>query len=97
MDTGQMPRTSEYFARLPERQARSQAAMERMMASNDNDDSSSSATRGPTAAELEAQRKAEALAKRKAEGQAARKKFEKAKGERRIALRKRYMKLLKLT
>lgn len=60
---------------------------------NDND---SPTPRGPTAAELEAQRKAAALAKRKAEGQKIRKKFEKEKGERRIALRKRYMKLLKV-
>ena len=55
-----------------------------------NDDAPSySAPRGPTAAEL-------ALAKRKAAGQEVRKKFEKEKGERRIALRKRYMKLLKV-
>ena len=65
---------------------------ERGKSGNDygNDDApSSSAPRGPTAAER-------ALAKRKAEGQKVRKKFEKEKGERRIALRKRYMKLLKL-
>lgn len=97
MDLGLKPKDADYYARLAERSKKSQDAMEKMMASNDNDDSSPSKPRGPTAAELEAQRKAAALAKRKAEGQKVRKKFEKEKGERRIALRKRYMKLLKLT
>ena len=88
MDTGQMPRTSEYFARLPERRRRSQESVERMNRSMSRD-SAPSKPKGPSEAEI-------ALAKRKAEGQKARKKFEKEKGERRIALRKRYMKLLKL-
>jgi len=95
MDLGIMPKNAAYYRDLPKRSKKSQEAMEKMMASNDKD-SSPSKPRGPTAEELEAQRKAAALAKRKAEGQKARKKFEKKKGERRIALRKRYMKLLKL-
>ena len=78
------------------RSKKSQEAVEKMMKSSSKD-SAPSKPKGPTAAELEAQRKAAALAKRKAEGQKVRKKFEKEKGERRIALRKRYMKLLKLT
>lgn len=98
MDLGLKPKNAAYYRDLEKRSDRSTAMVEQMMASNDNDSSpSTSKPKGPTAAELEAQRKAKALAKRKAEGQKARKKFEKEKGERRIALRKRYMKLLKLT
>lgn len=96
MDLGIKPKNAAYYRDLEKRSKKSQDAVKKMMASNNNDDSSPSRPRGPTAAELEAQRKAAALAKRKAEGQKARKKFEKEKGERRIALRKRYMKLLKL-
>jgi len=63
-----------------------------------NDDAQPpSSTTGPASAELLRRiRAAKALEKRKAEGQKVRKKFEKEKGERRIALRKRYMKLLKV-
>ena len=88
MDIGKMPRTSEYFARLPERRKKSKEMSDQMMKSMSKNKAPSK-PKGPSAAEI-------ALAKRKAEGQAARKKFEKEKGERRIALRKRYMKLLKL-
>lgn len=40
MDLGIKPKNAAYYRDLPDRQRRSQAAMERMMASNDNDDSS---------------------------------------------------------
>jgi hypothetical protein len=88
MDLGLKPKDADYYARLAERKKKSQDAMKKMMASTSKS-SAPSKPKGPSAAEI-------ALAKRKAEGQAARKKFEKEKGERRIALRKRYMKLLKL-
>lgn len=85
-------RDADYYARLPERQRKSQEMIERMNRSSDRDRARPAVepTPGPTPEEI-------ALEKRRKEGQAARKKFEKAKGERRIALRKRYMKLLKLT
>jgi hypothetical protein len=87
MDLGQKPKDPDYYARLAKRKEKSQDMMERMTASNDNDDSSPSKSEGPTKAEI-------ALQKRKAEGQKARKKFEKEKGERVAALRKRYKTLL---
>ena len=95
MDLGIKPKNAAYYRDLPKRSKKSQEAVEKMMKSSSKD-SAPSKPKGPTAAELEAQRKAAALAKRKAEGQKVRKKFEKEKGERRIALRKRYMKLLKV-
>lgn len=88
MDLGLKPKNAAYYRDLEERSDKSTAMVEQMMASN-NDDSPSK-PKGPSKAELEMQ-------KRRAEGQAARKKFEKEKGERVAALRKRYMTLLKLS
>lgn len=89
MDLGIKPKNAAYYRDLEKRKKKSQQMVEQMMASSDND-SSPSKPKGPSKAELEMQ-------KRRAEGQAARKKFEKEKGERVAALRKRYMTLLKLS
>lgn len=62
-----------------------------------NDDNSTPTPRQPTEAELRAQRKAAALAERKRLGQVARKKFEKEKGERVTALRKKVATLLNVS
>ena len=87
MGLGLIPEDSSYRSRTERNILRQRMAAR---SRNDNDDSPPpSKPKGPSAAEI-------ALAKRKAEGQAARKKFEKEKGEKRIALRKRYLKLLKL-
>jgi len=88
MDLGIKPKNAAYYRDLEKRKKKSQEMMDNMMASNDDDAPSS--PKGPSKAELEMQ-------KRRAEGQAARKKFEKEKGERVAALRKRYMTLLKLS
>ena len=88
MDFGGKPKNEVYYRDLAERRRRSQEAVAQMMRSASKDKSTPK-PKGPSKAEIE-------LAKRKSEGQAARKKFEKEKGEKRIALRKRYMKLLKL-
>ena len=87
MDLGVMPKDAYYYSTAPARQAKSKAMVDQAMAAAAKDQPSK--PKGPSKAELEMQ-------KRRAEGQAARKKFEKEKGERRIALRKRYLKLLKL-
>ena len=88
MDLGIKPKNAAYYRDLPKRSKKSQE-MSDQMAKSMSKNSAPSKPKGPSAAEI-------ALAKRKAAGQEARKKFEKEKGERRIALRKRYMKLLKL-
>jgi len=92
MDLGIKPKNAAYYRDLPKRSKKSQEAVERMNRSSERDRARPAVepTPGPTPEEI-------ALEKRRKEGQAARKKFEKAKGERRITLRKRYMKLLKLT
>lgn len=88
MDLGVIPKDAYYYSTAPANKKKSQEMLEQMMKSASKD-SAPSKPKGPSKAEI-------ALAKRKAEGQAARKKFEKEKGEKRIALRKRYLKLLKL-
>ena len=98
MDLGQKPKDPDYYARLPERKKRSRSGHQKL--DYGNDDSPSRAAprpRQPTAAELKAQRKAAELAERKRLGQVARKKFEKEKGERVAALRKKIATLLNLS
>jgi hypothetical protein len=81
-------RDVDYYARKSERSAKSQAMLEQSMAAAAKDRRRKGRqVKGPTEEEL-------ALQKRKDEGQKARKKFEKEKGERVAALRKRYKTLL---
>lgn len=94
MDLGLAPKNESYYAGLSGRQARSRAMAESSSSNKSDGGSGSAAPKKLTAAELRAQKKAADLARRKTEGQAARKKFEEKKGKSRIALRKRYMKLL---
>lgn len=100
MDIGLKPKTSSYYAEMSGRKAFHAKTMASMGPSNKSDDgpglSSAASRKQPTAAELAAQRKAEALEKRRVEGAASRKEFEKKKGERVLALRKRYLTLLNL-
>jgi len=95
MDLGQKPKDPDYYARLPERKKRSSSGHQKL--DYGNDDSSPPRPRQPTEAELRAQRKAAALAERKRLGQVARKKFEKEKGERVAALRKKIATLLNVS
>ena len=99
MDLGLQPKNQAYYGAMPGRRAMAAKHAAAMGPSNKSDDgpglsSAASRARKLTAAELRAQRKAAELAKRRTEGQAARKEFEKKKGERTLALRKRYMMLL---
>ena len=89
MDLGVIPKDAYYYSTAPANKKKSQQMADQMMKSMSKD-SAPSKPKGPSKAELEMQ-------KRRAEGQAARKKFEKEKGERVAALRKRYMTLLKLS
>lgn len=95
MGLGLIPEDSSYRARTERTKLRNK------MASNKpdygNDDSSPPRPRQPTEAELRAQRKAAALAERRRLGQVARKKFEKEKGERVAALRKKIATLLNVS
>lgn len=95
MGLGLIPEDSSYRARTERTKLRNK------MASNKpdygNDDSSPPRPRQPTEAELRAQRKAAALAERKRLGQIARKKFEKEKGERVAALKKKIATLLNVS
>jgi hypothetical protein len=91
MDLGIKPKNAAYYRDLPKRRKRSQEA------AKISSGGGSSTPKGPTAAELRAQRKAAALAERKRLGQVARKKFEKEKGERVAALRKKIATLLNVS
>ncbi|MGB1426234.1 MAG: hypothetical protein ACPG6T_07080 [Paracoccaceae bacterium] len=85
MGLGIIPEDSSYRARTERTKLRN-----KMMEQNQSRDRDRpSKPKGPSKKELE-------LKKRREEGQAARKKFEKEKGERVSALRKRYMTLLNL-
>ena len=96
MDIGAIPKDASYYSRLAERNQASQNAMNALIATNSNKDHASPASipREPTAAELEAQRKAAALARRKEEGQTARKEYERKKGTLVLAQRKKYTAML---
>lgn len=85
MGLGMIPEDSSYRARTERTKLRM-----KMEGQKKTGKDRQSKPKGPSKAELEMQ-------KRRSEGQAARKKFEKEKGERVAALRKRYMTLLKLS
>lgn len=84
MGLGMIPEDSSYRARTERTKLRM-----KMQQGQSRDRDRPSKPKGPTKKELE-------LQKRREEGQVSRKKFEKEKGERVAALRKRYMTLLKL-
>lgn len=94
MGLGMVPKDQYYYARTAATKAR-RAASNRP--DYGDDDNSTPAPRKPTEAELRAQRKAAALAERRRLGQIARKKFEKEKGERVAALRKKIATLLNVS
>jgi len=93
MDIGVKKKGIDYYARLPDRQKRSQEAMKNLgkdiFGRPASDRRGSSAARGETAAE----RKARLLAERKAEGQQRRKKFYKQKDERLAKLKAKLLNL----
>ena len=93
MDLGIKEKDQDYYARMPDRQKRSQEAMKNLgkdiFGRPASDRRSSSAARGETAAE----RKARLLAERKAEGQQRRKKFYKQKDERLAKLKAKLLNL----
>ena len=96
MDIGVKKRGIDYYARLPDRQKRSQEAMKNLGKDLRGNPASERRTvaRGETAAEKAARLKREALEKRKAEGQEKRKKFYKEKGERLAKLRAKLLNLV---
>ena len=93
MDLGIKEKDQDYYARMPDRQKRSQEAMKNLgkdiFGRPASDRRGSSAARGETAAE----RKARLLAERKAEGQERRKKFYKQKDERIARLKAKLLNL----
>lgn len=91
MDIGAKEKTSSYYARLDDRSARSRESGP----SGDGGGGSRSAPRKTARQEYEEMRAA-ALAKMRIEGQERRKKFEKEKGERVAALKKKRAKLLNI-
>mgnify|MGYP003111129320 CR=1 FL=1 len=96
MDIGVKKKGIDYYARLPDRQKRSQQAMKEMQArilKGDDGPSKPSKPRGETAAERAARLKKEELAKRKAKGQERRKKFYKQKDERLAKLKAKLLNL----
>ena len=93
MDIGVKKKGIDYYARLPDRQKRSQQAMKEMQERIRKGDDGPSKPRGETAAERAARLKREKLAKRKAEGQERRKKFYKQKDERLAKLKAKLLNL----
>jgi len=93
MDLGIKEKDQDYYARMPDRQKRSQEAMKNLgkdiFGRPASDRRGSSAARGETAAE----RKARLLAERKAKGQERRKKFYKQKDERIARLKAKLLNL----
>jgi len=89
MDLGVKEKDQDYYARLPDRQKRSQQAMKEMQERIIKGDDGPSRPRGETAAE----RKARLLEERKAEGQERRKKFYKQKDERLAKLKAKLLNL----
>ena len=96
MDIGVKKRGIDYYARLPDRQKRSQEAMKNIGKDIFGRPASErrTAARGETAAERAARLKREALEKRRAEGQEKRKKFYKEKGERLARLKAKLLNLV---
>ena len=89
MDLGVKEKDQDYYARLPDRQKRSQKMVDDMRSKRN----SSGKPKGETAAQREARLKREALEKEKAEGQERRKKFYKEKGERLAKLKAKLLNL----
>ena len=93
MDIGSKPKDADYYARLSDRQRRSQEAV----ASASRGSGGRSEPQGPTPEEIAAAKKAEELRKRKEAGQAARKEYEQKKGALVLAQRKKYTAMLNLS
>lgn len=94
MDIGSKPKDADYYARLSDRQRRSQEAV--ASASRGSGDSKPQDT-GPTPEEIAAAKKAEEQRKRAEAGQAARKEYEQKKGALVLAQRKKYTAMLNLS
>ena len=95
MDLGVKEKDQDYYARLPDRQKRSQEAMKNIGKDIFGRPASERRTvaRGETAAERAARLKKEELAERKAKGQERRKKFYKQKDERLARLKAKLLNL----
>tara|TARA_R100000734_G_C3275719_1_gene70570 strand:- start:28 stop:513 length:486 start_codon:yes stop_codon:yes gene_type:complete len=95
MDIGVKKKGIDYYARLPDRQKRSQEAMKNLGKDIFGRPASdrSAAARGETAAERAERLKKEALEKQKAEGKERRKKFYKQKDERLAKLKAKLLNL----
>lgn len=92
MDIGAKEKTSSYYARLDDRSARSRESGP----SGDGGGGGSRSAPRKTARQEYEEMRAAALAKMRIEGQERRKKFEKEKGERVAALKKKRAKLLNI-
>lgn len=92
MDIGAKEKTSSYYARLDDRARRSRESGP----SNDDDGGGGRSAPRKTARQEYEEMRAAALAKMRIEGQERRKKFEKEKGERVAALKKKRAKLLNI-
>lgn len=92
MDIGSKPKDADYYARLSDRQRRTQEAV----ASASRGSGGRSEPQGPTPEEIAEAKKAEALRKRAEAGQAARKEYEQKKGALVLAQRKKYTTMLNL-
>lgn len=90
MDIGAKEKTSSYYARLDDRAARSRES------GPSGDGGGYRSAPGKTARQEYEEMRAAALAKMRIEGQKRRKKFEKEKGERVAALKKKRAKLLNI-
>ena len=93
MDIGSKPKDADYYARLSDRQRRTQEAV----ASASRGSGGRSEPQGPTPEEIAEAKKAEALRKRAEAGQAARKEYEQKKGALVLAQRKKYTAMLNLS
>lgn len=93
MDIGSKPKDADYYARLSDRQRRSQEAV----ASASRGSGDRSEPQGPTPEEIAAAKKAEEQRKRAEAGQAARKEYEQKKGALVLAQRKKYTAMLNLS
>ena len=97
MGLGYQTKDASYYARTERTKARRAVSNRTEYGNDDSPARAAPKPRQPTAAELKAQRKAAELAERKRLGQIARKKFEKEKGERVAALRKKIATLLNVS